>query len=59
MRLIRKVTGHVDNEILFLNREPGHEVDGTDKNVMDPGGGNDRCVAECRSGEDIPWADFA
>ena len=58
MRLIRKVIGHVDNEIWFLNREPGHEVDGTDKNVMDAGGGNGRCVAECRSGEDIPWADF-
>lgn len=34
-------------------------MDGTDKNVMDPGGGNDRCAAERHSGEDIPWADFA
>ena len=34
-------------------------MDGTDKNVMDPGGGNDRCATERHSGEDIPWADFA
>ena len=59
MRLISKVTGYVDDAIWFLNQEPEHEVDGTDKNVMDPRGGNDRCVAECHSGDDIPWPDFA
>ena len=64
MRPIRKVTGHGDDAIWFLNQGPGDEVSETDGNTvaMDPGGGNGRCVAEChkeKSGEDIPRADFA